>query len=187
MISEPDSHEAAKFKTSGRWAFLVVCGLFVTICVGSLVYGAVTHQLTFPLLGLLTLFLCFLVIPSSTYAVRSAELTVSDAGIFRRLFGVTCECIPWQGVENIREERVGNSRVSATVIRITGKRGKFLGVNVGHTTMTITNRYDHFEKLVDMLNDCIARNAILVHVKVNETWQRESKIRYAIEERNIYL
>jgi hypothetical protein len=168
-----------RFLFPGRWKFFAIWSVFIFLCVWMLVSAAVRDALTFQLLIMNASLFCLLLIPGYLYVMSSAEVLVDDTGISRRLFGRICQHIRWNDVKCIRESRVTNPRVSATVIHIISNSHQFWNFDAA-TTMIISERLDGFEKLVDILNERVVVSAIPVEVQLNSIWERRSKLGYEL-------
>lgn len=168
------------FRYKGRrWKFFAGYSVLVLTCAGILVYATSRHQLSLTIFAVFFGSLCWLALIGWIYAISSAEVLVDDVGISRRLFERICQHIKWNDVKCVRESRVTNSRVSVTAIRIISKSHKFWNFDVTKT-MTISERFEGFERLVDILNEHVEVNGIRVEVQSNGIWERRSRISYKL-------
>ena len=118
------------------------------------------------------------VIAGTYYALNTADVVVSDAGISRRLRGWISQRIDWSDVRLVREyfEYAPAYKTTLHFIQIFPRKSSFFKFQLCELVL-ISDRVDRFKaELIEVLNKYISQRRIIVELRENGVWERRPRL-----------
>jgi hypothetical protein len=110
------------------------------------------------------------------YFLDTSDLLVSETGLARRICGDVRMQIPWADIQSMREifrTKVRNG--PQVIIQVIPKFRR--GMLIRYRRMfVISDQFESFDELVEILNDRIAQHSIRVEISSNGVWRQQSKL-----------
>src|SRR5208282_1465850 len=106
------------------------------------------------------------------FTLNNADVSISDSGISRVIFGRICQSIRWGDIRLVRQYLLFS--------RADGKELRFLQIVPAKAPfyqftlirkMTISEKIDDFDALIGRLNEQLLQHSPRIEIKVNGQWQ----------------
>ena len=110
------------------------------------------------------------------FFIDTTDLLVNETGVARRIGGRVCMQVPWSQIQQVREilrPKVRNAPQIVIQVIPTVRRGALLRFR---RMIVISEQFEHFNDLVEILNTKITQRSIQVEVNSNGIWSRRSRL-----------
>jgi hypothetical protein len=178
MIADSASSDFQIFRFDGIDDYLVKwsIGLCLFVVVGPLMM--LKHRFEPIVFVVMWLGLWYTLIAGTYYALNTADVLVSDAGIARRLRGWISQRIDWSDVRLVREyfEYAPAYKATLHFVQIFPTKSSFFKFQLCESVL-ISDRADRFKAdLIEKLNQNILKHHIKVQLKDGGVWERRQRL-----------